>query len=99
MSFTFKPDPTIFSTTTFDLDRLRSRLFECACMFSGLRITLVDDRSQTTTTFHFPDGIRRMLDDIPPNGPRLYSQVIRLSHKNSDLHYEIAISHSTQDEE
>ncbi len=53
----FKPDADIFETTIFDFDVLANRLRETAFLNRDLRIVLEDERSDTTTTFHFKDGL------------------------------------------
>jgi DNA gyrase subunit B len=42
---TFYPDPTIFETTEFDFETLRSRFQQMAFLNKGLRITLTDERT------------------------------------------------------
>lgn len=45
----FKPDPSIFKTTTsFNFDRLSSRLDELAYLNAGLNITFIDRRSKAS---------------------------------------------------
>lgn len=41
---TFKPDPTIFSTTVYDYQTLARRLRESAFLLKGVKITLTDKR-------------------------------------------------------
>ena len=50
---TFKPDATIFSTTHFNYEILAERLRESAFLLKGVKITLSDERTQTTEIFHF----------------------------------------------
>ena len=40
----FKPDATVFSETTFDLDTVEERLRELAFLNRGIEITLIDER-------------------------------------------------------
>ncbi len=54
----FKPDPEIFEVTTFEYDILANRLRELAFLNKGLQIALEDERTDTTTVFHFKDGLR-----------------------------------------
>lgn len=55
----FKPDPQIFSTTTFDYQTLARRLRESAFLLKGLKITLTDERDgqEQTQTFQYENGI------------------------------------------
>jgi DNA gyrase subunit B len=47
---TFKPDSSIFKTTTvFDVEKIAERLDELAYLNAGLKISLIDHRCNTTT--------------------------------------------------
>ena len=54
----FKPDPEIFSTTVYYFDILSERLRESAFLLKGLKIELVDLRTDKQETFHYEDGIK-----------------------------------------
>jgi DNA gyrase subunit B len=98
MRFTFRPDPTIFSTTSFDFDLIRSNLFQDSCMHSGLRITLEDERSQAREQFHYADGIKVLFCSQFVGRQPLYSEIVRLSHQEADLRCEIAFAHTPGDD-
>ncbi|MFB3163322.1 DNA topoisomerase IV subunit B [Neobacillus sp. 179-C4.2 HS] len=53
----FKPDPTIFSTTTYNFETLCERLRESAFLLKGLKIEIIDDRNDFHETFHYENGI------------------------------------------
>lgn len=53
----FKPDPTMFSTTTFNFETLSERLRESAFLLKGLKIELIDERDQAKETFLYETGI------------------------------------------
>ncbi|WP_217585508.1 DNA topoisomerase IV subunit B [Lentibacillus saliphilus] len=53
----FKPDPAIFSTTSYDYDVIAERLREAAFLLKGLRVELTDERSERKDVFEFPDGL------------------------------------------
>src|SRR5262249_33999658 len=50
---TFKPDPEIFTTTDFSFDRLSERLREKAFLNKGIKITIVDERSDAEKKHEF----------------------------------------------
>ncbi|MCI3029589.1 DNA topoisomerase IV subunit B [Desemzia incerta] len=58
----FKPDPTIFSTTTFSYDVLSERLRESAFLLKDVRIELIDERSDKEEIFHYKEGIKEFVD-------------------------------------
>jgi len=65
---TFKPDPEIFKTTReFQYDILAKRLRELAFLNPGIRIELIDERSQKTDTFFFKDGIAEFVRFLNTN--------------------------------
>lgn len=53
----FKPDPTIFSTTTYNFETLCERLRESAFLLKGLKIEIIDDRNDFHEVFHYQNGI------------------------------------------
>ncbi|WP_233254250.1 DNA topoisomerase IV subunit B [Salipaludibacillus keqinensis] len=56
----FKPDPTIFSTISYHYDTLAERLREAAFLLKGVKIELIDDRSDQGVdkeTFQFETGL------------------------------------------
>ncbi|KPN15214.1 DNA gyrase subunit B [Bacillus australimaris] len=53
----FKPDPTMFSVTTYNFDTLSERLRESAFLLKGLKIELIDERHDAQETFYYETGI------------------------------------------
>lgn len=53
----FKPDAEIFSETVFNFDTLSRRLKELAFLNRGLRIVLIDERSDQTADFFYEGGL------------------------------------------
>ncbi|MFN5799657.1 MAG: DNA gyrase subunit B [Planctomyces sp.] len=53
----FLPDATIFSETKYSFDTLTRRMRELAFWTPGIRITIRDERSGQSETFHFEDGL------------------------------------------
>lgn len=53
----FKPDPTIFSSTTYNFETLCERLRESAFLLKGLKIEIIDDRNDFHEVFHYENGI------------------------------------------
>jgi DNA gyrase subunit B len=77
---TFKPDPEIFLTTReFQYDILARRLRELAFLNPGIRIELVDERSQKTDSFYFKDGITEFVRFLNLNKNVLHDKPITFS--------------------
>ncbi|MFP7233719.1 DNA topoisomerase IV subunit B [Bacillus subtilis] len=53
----FKPDPTMFSTTTYNFETLSERLRESAFLLKGLKIELIDQRNDQHEVFYYENGI------------------------------------------
>ncbi|WP_226665367.1 DNA topoisomerase IV subunit B [Metabacillus litoralis] len=53
----FKPDPTIFSTTTYNFETLSERLRESAFLLKGFKIELIDERHNQSEVYFYETGI------------------------------------------
>ncbi|MFJ8441802.1 DNA gyrase subunit B [Kitasatospora griseola] len=62
-TITFRPDPEVFETVTFDRSALAERFRELAALNRVLDLTLIDARGDVphTERFHSPDGVRELL--------------------------------------
>lgn len=58
----FKPDATIFSTTTFDYAILKERLMELAFLNRGIKIHLHDARNDIKEVFHYEGGLKEFVE-------------------------------------
>jgi len=54
----FKPDPDIFETTSFEFDILANRIRELAFLNKGLKIEIEDERTATTTSYLYKEGLK-----------------------------------------
>lgn len=57
----FKPDPEIFSVTTFDIEIIAERLRESAFLLKNLEIEIIDERTDYQEVFHYPDGVKSFI--------------------------------------
>ncbi|MFB4164230.1 DNA topoisomerase IV subunit B [Alteribacillus sp. JSM 102045] len=60
----FKPDPDIFSTTTYQYETLAERLREAAFLLNGVSIRLTDERNaeKESETFSYETGIKAFVE-------------------------------------
>src|SRR3954465_11513841 len=58
----FKPDPSIFSTTTYNFETLCERLRESAFLLKGLKIEISDERNDLHEVFHYENGIEAFVE-------------------------------------
>ncbi|MCC3238042.1 DNA topoisomerase IV subunit B, partial [Pediococcus acidilactici] len=61
---TFKPDPTIFTTTVFNFNTLAVRLRESAFLLKGVKITLTDERAghEQAEEYLYEEGIKEFVE-------------------------------------
>lgn len=69
----FKPDQTIFSTTSFQYDILAERLRESAFLLKGIQIELNDERNQVSEVFQYPDGLKSFIEYLNEEKDVLHS--------------------------
>ncbi|QXE03214.1 DNA topoisomerase IV subunit B [Terribacillus sp. DMT04] len=61
-SIHFKPDPSMFSTTTYNYETLTERLREAAFLLKGVAFHIQDERSGKEETYLYPDGLQSFVD-------------------------------------
>ena len=80
MKITFKPDPEIFLTTReFQYEILAKRLRELAFLNPGIKIELLDERSQKGDVFFFKDGITEFVKFLNQNKNVVHEKPITFS--------------------
>ena len=94
---TFKPDPEIFTMTTFDLKKVEQRLREMAFLNSGVRIYLLDERVGQEFEFHYEGGIKAYVAYLNENTTGLHPDIITVSNheEKGDLTVDIAMQWTT----
>lgn len=80
----FKPDPKIFSTTLFQYDLIKERLREAAFLIAGLKITLVDQRTNQREIFKYEEGIKAYVGFLNQNKKSLHDTHLIHSHYTLD---------------
>ncbi len=63
-TITFKPDPSIFSTTLFSYEQIKERMRETAFLIKGLEMIVVDERNQHKEIFMYQDGIKAFVQFV-----------------------------------
>ena len=75
---TFKPDPEIFSETTFSFDVLQKRFREMAFLNKGIRITLFEEATDKKVSFSFDGGLRSFCEYLNEGKNTLHNEPIAL---------------------
>lgn len=89
----FKPDPTIFSTITYDYETISERLRESAFLLKNLHIQLEDKRTDKKEVFQFPDGLKSFVDYLNEEKDVLHS-VAFFDGTNQDIQVEFAFQYN-----
>ena len=92
---TFKPDGTIFETTVYDFNILKTRLRETAFLTKGLKITLTDDREEKhESVFHYEGGIKEFVQYLNKSSQPLYDSIIYCEGIRDKVIVEVALQHN-----
>lgn len=98
---TFKPDETIFSTTTYKFDILSARLRELAFLNKGILLTIQDKRSKDEEgnfkgdIFHSEKGLSEFVDFLDGTRERLIEESIHISTEKNNVPVELALCYNT----
>lgn len=91
---TFKPDPEIFTVTTFSFDVLSNRLRELAFLNAGTRITIIDERDDKEHVFNYEGGLITFVKFLNANKNPLHPTPIFFSKEKDDVIVDVAIQYN-----
>ena len=90
----FLPDDEIFEETEFSFDVIANRLRELAFLNSGVKITLVDERSDKSAEFLYKGGIVSFVEYINRNKKTLHKDPIYVTGAREDCAVEVALQYN-----
>jgi DNA gyrase subunit B len=90
----FWPDPEIFETTEFSFETLSQRIRELAFLNAGVRIEIVDERSDKSHIFHYEGGIVSFVEYLNRAKNALHPKPIYFSGTKEGVEIEIAIQYN-----
>ncbi len=95
----FKPDPSIFSTTLIDYKQCVLRLKESAYLIKGLKIELIDERTNQQDVFLFENGIVEYIESLNANKDTIHEPVyIDATHSSIQVEATLQFSSKTYTE-
>jgi len=91
---TFEPDKAIFDSVEFHFEILSQRLRELSFLNKGLKITLVDERSDKMNEFQYKGGIREFVQYLNQNKTILNPKPIYFEYKKDSAIVEMALQYN-----
>jgi len=91
---TFEPDNGIFDSVEFNFEILSQRLRELSFLNQGLKITLVDERSDKMNEFHYKGGIKEFVQYLNQNKTVLNPKPIYFEYKKDSTIVEMALQYN-----
>jgi DNA gyrase subunit B len=93
---TFRPDSSIFETTTYSFEKLSERLREKAFLNKGIRIHIKDEREQPEKSheFYYKGGIAEFVKHLNKNKSPLHDDPLYFEQIADDLSIEVSMQYN-----
>ncbi len=91
---TFWPDEEIFETTEYSFDVLTQRMRELSFLNKGLRITILDERTNKSNEFQYRGGILEFVTYLNQNKTVLNPRPICFESRKDDIVVEVAFQYN-----
>ena len=93
---TFKPDPSIFTTTVYQYDTIKTRLRESAFLIKNLKMTLKDRRNNKKDEFLYENGISEYVAFMtsgkkPLHNVAYFEGIYQLPDTKDEIEVEVAM--------
>src|SRR6478672_4448971 len=93
---TFRPDATIFETTSYSFEKLSERLREKAFLNKGIRIFIKDERDETEKSheFYYKGGIAEFVKHLNKNKSTLHDEPLYFEQVSDELSVEVSMQYN-----
>ena len=88
---TFKPDTTMFEVNEFSFETIANRLRELSFLNSGIRINLIDERTEEKAEFFAEGGLKSFVEYINKAKTKIHKDVIYLYAESKGIYLEVAM--------
>ena len=88
---TFKLDNALFECHEFDYDRLANRFREMAFLNKGLKISIKDERTDKSETFHYEGGLAEFVTYLNRAKTAVHKKPVYFFHSRDEYEIEIAM--------
>ena len=89
----FKPDPSIFSTTSFSYSTICERMQECAFLISGLTIEVVDEIEGRSEKFLYENGLEAFCTELN-EGKEVLHKPLCFNASKDKVNVEVAMQYT-----
>lgn len=90
---TFKPDPKIFSTTTFNYHTIENRIQEQAFLLNGVKLSIEDENTGKKNEFEYHDGLVSFMDYLNEDKDILH-KTVSFSSKVNRIEVNVAFQYT-----
>ena len=93
---TFKPEPTVFTTTVYSYETIKTRIRESAFLIKNLKMVLTDNRSKKSETFVYENGISEYVAFLtqgkkPIHNVAYFEGVYHVPDSKEEIEVEVAL--------
>ncbi|MBZ2175705.1 DNA topoisomerase (ATP-hydrolyzing) subunit B [Schnuerera sp. xch1] len=93
-TISFKPDKDIFDETQYNFETLEYRLREMAFLNKGIKVILIDKRTNTDRKFHYDGGIKSFVEYINKNKNPIQKDIMYFEDEKDGTMVELAIQYT-----
>jgi len=91
---TFKPDPQIFTESEYSFETLSQRLRELSFLNAGLKITILDERTEKSHEFQYKGGIVSFVQHLNRTRNTLHGKPVYVEGERDGVAAEVALQYN-----